>query len=281
MNVKMWEKDATQINVEKLKKRNFSMIGPSEGLLACGEFGEGRMANVNEIEFTIDNYFIKKDINLSAVVTAGPTREYIDPVRYISNESSGLQGYYIAKKMVESGIKTKLIMGPSQIKIEDNINTIKVTTAQEMFEAVKESLPTDIAVCSAAVSDFRTDKFEQKIKKNNKDLNLKLYQNMDILSFISNHNNLRPKLVVGFAAETNDVIEYAKKKLEQKHCDWVIANDVSDKNIGFNSKNNEISIIHKNQVIEKISKREKSEIATLLVQKILKEFPINENKSLN
>jgi len=281
MNVKMWEKDATQINVEKLKKRNFSMIGPSEGLLACGEFGEGRMANVNEIEFTIDNYFIKKDINLSAVVTAGPTREYIDPVRYISNESSGLQGYYIAKKMVECGIKTKLIMGPSQIKIEDNINTIKVTTAQEMFEAVKESLPTDIAVCSAAVSDFRTDKFEQKIKKNNKDLNLKLYQNMDILSFISNHNNLRPKLVVGFAAETNNVIEYAKKKLEQKHCDWVIANDVSDKNIGFNSKNNEISIIHKNQVIEKISKREKSEIATLLVQKILKEFPINENKSLN
>jgi phosphopantothenoylcysteine decarboxylase/phosphopantothenate--cysteine ligase len=281
MNVKMWEKDATQINVEKLKKRNFSMIGPSEGLLACGEFGEGRMANVNEIEFTIDNFFIKKDINLSAVVTAGPTREYIDPVRYISNESSGLQGYYIAKKMVECGIKTKLIMGPSQIKIEDNINTIKVTTAQEMLEAVKESLPTDIAVCSAAVSDFRTDKFEQKIKKNNKDLNLKLYQNMDILSFISNHNNLRPKLVVGFAAETNNVIEYAKKKLEQKHCDWIVANDVSDKNIGFNSKNNEISIIRKNQEIEKISKREKSEIATLLVQKILKEFPINENKSLN
>ena len=281
MNVKMWEKDATQINVEKLKKRNFSIIGPSEGLLACGEFGEGRMANVNEIEFTIDNFFIKKDINLSAVVTAGPTREYIDPVRYISNESSGLQGYYIAKKMVECGIKTKLIMGPSQIKIEDNINTIKVTTAQEMLEAVKESLPTDIAVCSAAVSDFRTDKFEQKIKKNNKDLNLKLYQNMDILSFISNHNNLRPKLVVGFAAETNNVIEYAKKKLEQKHCDWIIANDVSDKNIGFNSKNNEISIIHKNQEIEKISKREKSELATLLVQKILKEFPINENKSLN
>ena len=281
MNVKMWEKDATQINVEKLKKRNFSMIGPSEGLLACGEFGEGRMANVNEIEFTIDNFFIKKDINLSAVVTAGPTREYIDPVRYISNESSGLQGYYIAKKMVECGIKTKLIMGPSQIKIEDNINTVKVTTAQEMLEAVKESLPTDIAVCSAAVSDFRTDKFEQKIKKNNKDLNLKLYQNMDILSFISNHNNLRPKLVVGFAAETNNLIEYAKKKLEQKHCDWIIANDVSDKNIGFNSKNNEISIIRKNQEIEKISKREKSEIATLLVQKILKEFPINENKSLN
>ena len=281
MNVKMWEKDATQINVEKLKKRNFSMIGPSEGLLACGEFGEGRMANVNEIEFTIDNFFIKKDINLSAIITAGPTREYIDPVRYISNESSGLQGYYIAKKMVECGIKTKLIMGPSQIKIEDNINTVKVTTAQEMLEAVKESLPTDIAVCSAAVSDFRTDKFEQKIKKNNKDLNLKLYQNMDILSFISNHNNLRPKLVVGFAAETNNVIEYAKKKLEQKHCDWIIANDVSDKNIGFNSKNNEISIIHKNQEIEKISKREKSEIATLLVQKILKEFPINENKSLN
>jgi len=280
MNVKMWEKDATQTNVEKLKKRNFAIIGPSEGLLACGEFGEGRMANVNEIELTIDNFFTKKT-NLSAIITAGPTREYIDPVRYISNESSGLQGYYIAKKMVECGIKTKLIMGPTQIKIDESIDTIKVTTAQEMFEAVKDSLPSDIAVCSAAVSDFRTDQFEKKIKKNNEDLNLKLYQNMDILSFISNHNNLRPKLVVGFAAETNNVIEYAKKKLEQKHCDWIIANDVSDKNIGFNSKNNEISIIQKNKEIERISKREKSEIASILVQKILKEFSINENKSLN
>jgi len=281
MNVKMWEKDATQTNVEKLKKRNFAIIGPSEGLLACGEFGEGRMANVNEIELTIDNFFTKKKTNLSAIITAGPTREYIDPVRYISNESSGLQGYYIAKKMVECGIKTKLIMGPTQIKIDESIDTIKVTTAQEMFEAVKDSLPSDIAVCSAAVSDFRTDQFEKKIKKNNEDLNLKLYQNMDILSFISNHNNLRPKLVVGFAAETNNVIEYAKKKLEQKHCDWIIANDVSDKNIGFNSKNNEISIIQKNKEIERISKREKSEIASILVQKILKEFSINENKSLN
>ena len=281
MNVKMWEKDATQTNVEKLKKRNFAIIGPSEGLLACGEFGEGRMANVSEIELTIDNFFTKKRTNLSAIITAGPTREYIDPVRYISNESSGLQGYYIAKKMVECGIKTKLIMGPTQIKIDESIDTIKVTTAQEMFEAVKDSLPSDIAVCSAAVSDFRTDQFEKKIKKNNEDLNLKLYQNMDILSFISNHNNLRPKLVVGFAAETNNVIEYAKKKLEQKHCDWIIANDVSDKNIGFNSKNNEISIIQKNKEIERISKREKSEIASILVQKILKEFSINENKSLN
>jgi len=281
MNVKMWEKDATQTNVEKLKKRNFAIIGPSEGLLACGEFGEGRMANVNEIELTIDNFFTKKKTNFSAIITAGPTREYIDPVRYISNESSGLQGYYIAKKMVECGIKTKLIMGPTQIKIDESIDTIKVTTAQEMFEAVKDSLPSDIAVCSAAVSDFRTDQFEKKIKKNNEDLNLKLYQNMDILSFISNHNNLRPKLVVGFAAETNNVIEYAKKKLEQKHCDWIIANDVSDKNIGFNSKNNEISIIQKNKEIERISKREKSEIASILVQKILKEFSINENKSLN
>ena len=133
-------------------------------------------------------------------------------------------------------------MGPSQIKIEDNINTVKVTTAQEMLEAVKESLPTDIAVCSAAVSDFRTDKFEQKIKKNNKDLNLKLYQNMDILSFISNHNNLRPKLVVGFAAETNDVLEYAAGKLERKQLNMIVANQVGDGK-GFDKDSNQVDIL--------------------------------------
>jgi len=281
MNVKMWENEATQNNVRKLKKRNFSMIGPSEGLLACGEFGEGRMANIDDIELTIQNYLTKKKLNLKAVVTAGPTREYIDPVRYISNESSGLQGYQIAKKMSECGIQTKLIMGPSQIKIDENIDLTRVTTAKEMFEAVKDSLPVDIAVCSAAVSDFKTNQYDEKIKKNNKNLNLTLQENIDILNFISTHNKFRPKLVIGFAAETNDVINYAQKKLEKKHCDWIVANDVSDKSIGFNSKNNEVSILRKNNTIEKITKREKSEIASILVQRILQKFSSNENKSFN
>lgn len=280
MNVKMWENEATQINITKLESRNFILIGPSIGQLACGEYGEGRMASVNEIEFTIKNYF-NKNKKLKALVTAGPTREYIDPVRYISNESSGLQGYLLAKKMNEAGIQTKLILGPSKIKVDQGVDIIRVTTANEMLEAVKENLPVDIAIFAAAVADFRTNKKDFKIKKNNDELSIKLHENKDILKFVSTHNSLRPKLVVGFAAETNDIIKFAKDKLEKKHCDWIIANDVSDKSIGFNSYNNEVSIIQKGKDIEKITKRDKAEVASILVQKILKKFSINENKSLN
>ena len=280
MNVKMWENEATQINVTKLESRNFILIGPSIGQLACGEYGEGRMASINEIEFTIKNHF-NKNKKLKALVTAGPTREYIDPVRYISNESSGLQGYQLAKKMNEAGIQTKLILGPSKIKVDQGIDIVRVTTANEMLDAVKENLPVDIAIFAAAVADFRTNQKDFKIKKNNDELSIKLHENKDILKFVSTHNSLRPKLVVGFAAETNDIIKFAKDKLEKKHCDWIIANDISDKSIGFNSHNNEVSIIQKGNDIEKITKRDKAEVASILVKKILKKFSVNENKSLN
>ena len=280
MNVKMWENEATQINITKLESRNFILIGPSIGQLACGEYGEGRMASINEIEFTIKNHF-NKNKKLKALVTAGPTREYIDPVRYISNESSGLQGYQLAKKMNEAGIQTKLILGPSKIKVDQGIDIVRVTTANEMLEAVKENLPVDIAIFAAAVADFRANQKNFKIKKNNDELSIKLHENTDILKFVSTHNSLRPKLVVGFAAETNDIIKFAKDKLEKKHCDWIIANDVSDKSIGFNSHNNEVSIIQKGNDIEKITKRDKAEVASILVKKILKKFSVNENKSLN
>ena len=280
MNVKMWENEATQINITKLESRNFILIGPSIGQLACGEYGEGRMASINEIEFTIKNHF-NKNKKLKALVTAGPTREYIDPVRYISNESSGLQGYQLAKKMNEAGIQTKLILGPSKIKVDQGIDIVRVTTANEMLEAVKENLPVDIAIFAAAVADFRTNQKDFKIKKNNDEFSIKLHENKDILKFVSTHNSLRPKLVVGFAAETNDIIKFAKDKLEKKHCDWIIANDVSDKSIGFNSHNNEVSIIQKGNDIEKITKRDKSEVASILVKKILKKFSADENKSVN
>ena len=280
MNVKMWENEATQINITKLVSRDFIFIGPSIGQLACGEYGEGRMASINEIEFTIKNHF-NKNKKLKALVTAGPTREYIDPVRYISNESSGLQGYQLAKKMNEAGIQTKLILGPSKIKVDQGIDIVRVTTANEMLEAVKENLPVDIAIFAAAVADFRTNQKDFKIKKNNDEFSIKLHENKDILKFVSTHNSLRPKLVVGFAAETNDIIKFAKDKLEKKHCDWIIANDVSDKSIGFNSHNNEVSIVQKGNDIEKITKRDKAEVASILVKKILKKFSLNENKSLN
>jgi len=280
MNVQMWENEATQSNIAKLKSRDFIFIGPSVGELACGEYGEGRMASLQEIEITIKNHF-NKNIKLKALVTAGPTREYIDPVRYISNESSGIQGYQIAKKLNESGVQTKLILGPSEIKTDEKIDLTKVTTANEMFEAVKDCLPVDIAIFSAAVADFKTERKNFKIKKNNNELNIKLKENIDILKFVSTHNSLRPKLVIGFAAETDNLIKSAKIKLEQKHCDWIIANDVADPSIGFNSMNNEVSIIQKGNEIEKITKRDKSEIASILVQKIIKKFTINENQSLN
>ena len=280
MNVKMWENEATQINITKLVSRDFIFIGPSIGQLACGEYGEGRMASINEIDFTIKNHF-NKNKKLKALVTSGPTREYIDPVRYISNESSGLQGYQLAKKMNEAGIQTKLILGPSKIKVDQGIDIIRVTTANEMLEAVKENLPVDIAIFAAAVADFRTNQKDFKIKKNDDELSIKLHENKDILKFVSTHNSLRPKLVVGFAAETNDIIKFAKDKLEKKHCDWIIANDVSDKSIGFNSHNNEVSIIQKGNDIEKITKRDKSEVASILVKKILKKFSADENKNVN
>ncbi len=281
MNVKMWKNPATKKNVETIIKRNFSIIGPSKGLLACGEFGEGKMADINEIETTIKNYFSTKNIKLKAIVTAGPTREYIDPVRYLTNESSGLQGYHIAKKMNECGIDTKLIIGPTQIHIDDNIKIKRVISANDMFEAVKESLPVDIAVCTAAVADFKIQKNKTKIKKENFNLNLTLKQNIDILNFVSNHNKYRPKLVIGFAAETDDLIDNAKIKLKQKRCDWIIVNDITNRTIGFNSNNNEVSIIKKNNSIEKITKREKAEVASILVHKIIKNFSKNENKSIN
>ncbi len=281
MNVKMWKNPATKKNVETIIKRNFSIIGPSTGLLACGEFGEGKMADINEIETTIKNYFSTKNIKLKAIVTAGPTREYIDPVRYLTNESSGLQGYHIAKKMNECGIDTKLIIGPTQIHIDDNIKIKRVISANDMFEAVKESLPVDIAVCTAAVADFKMQKNKTKIKKENFNLNLTLKPNIDILNFVSNHNKYRPKLVIGFAAETDNLIDNAKIKLKQKRCDWIIVNDITNRTIGFNSNNNEVSIIKKNNSIEKITKREKAEVASILVHKIIKNFSKNENKSIN
>ncbi len=280
MNVKMWENKATQVNISKLISRDFICIGPSVGQLACGEHGEGKMASLNEIELTIKNYF-NQNKKLRALVTAGPTREYIDPVRYLSNESSGLQGYQIAKKLNESGVQTKLILGPSKIKTDENLDLTKVTTSNEMFEAVKACLPVDIAIFSAAVADFKIEQKDFKLKKDNNEFNINLQKNIDILKFVSTHNSLRPKLVIGFAAETNDLIKLARIKLEQKHCDWIVANDVSDKTIGFNSTSNEVSIIQKDNQIEKVTKRDKSEIASILVQKILKKFSNNESYSLN
>ena len=212
---------------------------------------------------------LRKNNKLKAIVTAGPTNEHIDPVRFITNKSSGKQGYEIAKSLSKKGFDTTLISGPTKLEINDEINLINVETAEEMFQATLNSLPTDVAIFSAAVGDYKVkEKSERKIKKQNK-LNLELEKNVDILNYVSNHNSLRPRLVVGFAAETDNLENHAINKLNEKNCDWIVANDVSNKKIGFNSDFNEVSIFYKNNKIERLKYKPKSEISDELVDKII------------
>ena len=271
MNVRMWEHQSTKENIFKLQNFGYTLIGPVVGDMACGEFGEGKMSEPKEIINSLENYFgdLKKNNKLKAIVTAGPTNEYIDPVRFISNKSSGKQGYEIAKSLSKRGFDTTLISGPTHLEIDEDINLIRVETAEEMFQATLTNLPADVAVFSAAVSDYKVkEKSEIKIKKQD-NLNLNLEKNVDILNYVSNHNSLRPGLVIGFAAETNNLESYAIKKLNEKNCDWIIANDVSKSNIGFNSDFNEVSIFYKNNKSDKISYKPKSEISDEIVEKII------------
>ncbi|WP_440937472.1 bifunctional phosphopantothenoylcysteine decarboxylase/phosphopantothenate--cysteine ligase CoaBC [Candidatus Pelagibacter sp.] len=271
MNVRMWEHRSTKENIIKLRNFGYTLIGPVVGDMACGEFGEGKMSEPKEIINSLENYFgdLKKNNKLKAIVTAGPTNEYIDPVRFISNKSSGKQGYEIAKSLSKRGFDTTLISGPTHLEIDEDINLIRVETAEEMFQATLTNLPADVAVFSAAVSDYKVkEKSEIKIKKQD-NLNLNLEKNVDILNYVSNHNSLRPGLVIGFAAETNNLESYAIKKLNEKNCDWIIVNDVSKSNIGFNSDFNEVSIFYKNNKSDKISYKPKSEISDEIVEKII------------
>ena len=273
MNVRMWEHPSSKQNLNKLKNFAYRIIGPEIGDMACGEYGEGKMSDPIKIVNEIDNYFLqlKNNKKYKALVTAGPTNEYIDPVRILTNKSSGRQGYEIAKSLSKKGFETTLISGPTNLDVEDDINLIKVETADEMLIATQKNLPTDVAIFSAAVADFKiSKKFKNKIKKHNF-LNLNLEKNIDILNYVSNHNSKRPKLVIGFAAETEDIENNAKKKLDKKNCDWIIANDVADKRIGFNSKFNEVSIYYKNQAIqdEILTYKKKSEISDEIVDRII------------
>ncbi|MDC0059746.1 bifunctional phosphopantothenoylcysteine decarboxylase/phosphopantothenate--cysteine ligase CoaBC [Pelagibacteraceae bacterium] len=274
MNVRMWLHKSTQKNMNELLDFGYLVVGPTSGEMACGEYGKGKMSSPEEIYKFIKNYFYEREIvkkkKLKALVTAGPTKEYIDPVRFITNNSSGKQGYEIASSLAKFGVETTLISGPSKLKKPENVKIIKVETADEMYDQTKKTLPVDIAVCAAAVTDFKPEKYEtKKIKKN--DLNLNLRRNIDILEFLSKNNSQRPKLVVGFAAETNNVIKSAKEKKNRKYCDWIIANDVSNPEIGFNSEYNAVSIIYNNKV-EKIEKNLKSYIAAKIARKIINNF---------
>jgi len=276
MNVRMWEHPSTKQNLNKLKSYGYKIIGPEIGDMACGEFGEGKMTEPKDIFQTIEAYFgeLNKNQKLKALVTAGPTNEYIDPVRFITNKSSGKQGYALAKSLAKRGFQTTLISGPTNLQVDSNINLIKVETADEMFKATQENLPTDVAIFSAAVADFKVKEKKNEKMKKQEYLNLELEKNIDILNYISKHNSLRPKLVIGFAAETNDLQENAQKKLIEKNCDWIIANDVSNNSIGFDSDFNEVSIFYKDDEIknEKLVMKKKSEISEEIINRVIKQL---------
>ena len=249
MNVKMWNNPSTKNNIEKLKKYGHIFIGPDEGEMACGEVGSGKMSKVEDIYKEIE--FLLKPGPLKgkkALVTSGPTIEPIDPVRFISNKSSGKQGHAIAERLSKLGADTHLITGPVNIPSPDNVRVTEVNTAEEMLNACKKSIPADIAIFAAAVSDWKpTKNFQNKIKKsfNDGDLNLSFSQNPDILRTISETNINRPKLIVGFTLETENLMESARKKMLDKSCDWMIANNHIQKNKSvFNSDMNEVSFLN-------------------------------------
>ena len=286
MNVRMWLHKATQRNLKILQDYGYDFIGPEKGEMACGEYGEGKMSSPRQIYSYLKNYFNQKNLvkkkNFKALVTTGPTREYLDPVRYISNESSGKQGYEVALALKKLGIKTKLIAGPSNLISSKDLKIKKIISAKEMMSEVKKSLPVDIAVCAAAVSDFKPiNKNKNKIKKNTPNIdNIRLEKNPDILDYLSKNNKARPKIVVGFSAETENVIQNSKIKIKEKYCDLIIANDVSKKDSGFNSDYNKVSIIDKKGKIKSIPKNKKSYIANTIAKIILDKLLMND-KNIN
>ena len=274
MNVRMWENPLTQKNIKILHNNGVKFVGPDEGEMACGEFGFGRMAEADEILKEIEaNFRDKKLKGRHFLVTSGPTIEPIDPVRFIGNRSSGLQGGAIANELVESGAQVTFITGPVNLDPPYGSNTIRVETADEMYDAVHSSLPADAAVFAAAVADWKIKKTEQqKLKKQTGNLPaFDLTENKDILASVSKLKKNRPKIVMGFAAETENILENAKSKLMKKGCDFIVANDVSLGTQTMGGNENTAIIVSENDVetLPKISKRA---LAKILVEKISRSF---------
>ncbi|WP_412756913.1 bifunctional phosphopantothenoylcysteine decarboxylase/phosphopantothenate--cysteine ligase CoaBC [Legionella bozemanae] len=251
MNRSMWAHPATQANAKLLHERGVIFVGPEEGAQACGEQGLGRVSEVEQIMSALRLYNVHRLLaGKKVLVTAGPTREPMDPVRYISNYSSGKMGYAIAEAAAMAGAQVTLISGPSALQASANIKRILVESAQEMLDAVMQEMPTDgIFIGTAAVADYRVESpASEKMKKKNQDeMTLKLIKNPDILSRVA--DSARASCVVGFAAETTDVVHYATEKLQRKKLDMIVANSVG-KGLGFDSEVNQVTVITKNKQIE-------------------------------
>jgi len=252
MNVRMWSHPAVQRNVTTLRADGVTVMEPDEGAMACGEFGPGRLPEVDAIAGAIEKALMPRATPLKgrrAIVTAGPTREPLDPVRYLSNHSSGKQGYAIASALAEAGAEVVLVTGPVSLPTPRGVARVDVETAREMLKAVEAALPADVFVSVAAVADWRPARAaarKLKLKGGDKSPALELTENPDILKTISRKKKHRPALVIGFAAETHDVEAHAEAKLERKGCDWIVANDVSGDVMG--GADNEIALIRPGQV---------------------------------
>lgn len=274
MNLRMWSHAATQRNITYLKDDCINFVGPNEGDMACGEFGLGRMAEPLEIVTAIEEYFMAMGpanalAGRRVLVTSGPTHEPIDPVRYIANRSSGAQGSAIAKALIELGADVIFVTGPADVQPPIGVHLIEVETAIQMLEAVEKEMPCDAAIFAAAVADWRVvDTPSSKIKKVNGQLPvLEFAENPDILARISNRTKTRPDLVVGFAAETEDVIENATKKRARKGCDWIVANDVSPETGIMGGSENAVTLIT-SQGAQGWDRMSKSAVARQLAMKI-------------
>ena len=274
MNVMMWHHPATQANLALLEARGVRRVGPNAGPLADGETGMGRVAEPLEIVAAIEEFFAGAAPlrGRRALVTSGPTHEPIDPVRYIANRSSGKQGHAIAAALAGLGAETVLVTGPTREPDPPGARVVRVETAREMLAACEAALPADIAVCAAAVADWRTaDAAEQKLKKDGKAPTLRLTENPDILATLAHAGERRPRLVVGFAAETQNIVEYAKAKRAKKGCDWILANDVSPGSGTFGGERNTIHLVDADGV-EDWPAASKREVARRLAQRIAAHF---------
>ena len=276
MNVRMWEHPATQENIVTLIKRGVTVLGPTEGEMACGEFGAGRMLEPPKIVEQLVNHLSTNRALLGStvLVTAGPTLEPIDPVRFISNRSSGKQGYAIASVLSRLGAKTTLVTGPTDLADPPGVNVIKIETAIDMMQACLDSLPADIAICAAAVADWRvTNNSPEKIKKQNNSttVSLELNENPDILKTLSQLGSNRPNLVIGFAAETENLLENAMRKRKNKGCDWILANDVSTSTGIFGGESNLVHFIT-NYGSEEWPSMLKENVAMRLAERIIAEI---------
>jgi phosphopantothenoylcysteine decarboxylase/phosphopantothenate--cysteine ligase len=281
MNVRMWQHAATQRNIAQLRADGVTVMEPDVGPMACGEFGPGRLPDmpriVAEIEAMLRPRSAGRLAGRHALVTAGPTREPLDPVRYISNHSSGKQGYSIAAALAAQGAQVTLVSGPVSLAAPDGVTLVKVETARDMLKACEDALPADIFVSVAAVADWRPVKAADKklkLKGEGKSPTIELAENPDILRTISHKKKKRPALVIGFAAETHEVDRHAQEKLARKGCDWIVANDVSGDVMG--GLENEIALITEGG-IDRWPRMAKEAVSTRLVEKIADAFSGDED----